>query len=139
MTVDVPLPKVPGEDAPEGFNRNEVLVYKGYFCKFMCQKEWDNFSEEQIFLNQELKENARALYNEESEKAFLEEIFDQDAEYQRLTRFVLNSTLSQGLLEREETTYWKTSKLKELCPKILAYDLPVIDPLVDEYDKQDTI
>jgi len=139
MTVDVPLPKVPGEDAPEGFNRNEVLVYKGYFCKFMCQKEWDNFSEEQIFLNQELKENARALYNEESEKAFLEEIFDQDAEYQRLTRFVLDSLLSQGLLERKETTYWKTSKLKELCPKILAYDLPVIDPLVDEYDKQDTI
>jgi hypothetical protein len=136
MTADVPLPKVSGEDAPEGFNKNEVLVYKGYFCKFMCQKEWDNFSEEQIFLNQELKDNARALYNEESEKVFLEEIFDQDAEYQRLTRFVLNSLISQSLLKREEATYWKTSKLKELCPKILAFVLPGIDYLVDEYDKQ---
>jgi hypothetical protein len=119
MTSDVPLPKVPGED--KGFNRNEVLVYKGYFCKFMCQKEWDNFNEEQVFLNEELKEYARALYSEESEKVFLEEIFDPDASYQKMTRFVLNSLVNQGLLEREqepnESTYWKTLKLKELCPK----------------------
>jgi hypothetical protein len=139
MTVDVPLPKVPGEDAPEGFNTNEVLVYKGYFCKFMCEKEWDNFSDMEVFSNEQLKENARAIYNKESEKTFLEEIFEPDGSYQRMTRFVVNSLVDLGLLEREEktneTTYFRTSKLKELCPKILAYDLPVIDALVKEYTK----
>jgi hypothetical protein len=29
----------------------------------------------------------------------------------------------------------RTSKLKKLCPKILAYELPVIDALVDEFEK----
>jgi hypothetical protein len=32
------------------------------------------------------------------------------------------------------TTYWKTKKLKEICPKILEFQLPVIDAIVDDYD-----
>ena len=139
MTSDVPIPKVTGEDAPEGFNRNEILVYKGYFCKYMCQKEWDNFSEEQVFLNDELRNNARALYNQESEKAFLDEIFESEASYQQMTRFVVNSMVDIDLLEKEEkpgqTIYSRTSKLKDLCPMILSYDLPVIDALVKEYNR----
>jgi hypothetical protein len=140
MTADVPAPKVPGEDAPGGFNRNEVLVYKEYFCKYMCQNNWDNFSDMEVFSNEQLKENARALYNKESEETFLEEIFEPDAGYQRMARFVVDSLVKQGLLEREEkpneAIYLRTSKLKELCSKILAYNLPVIDALVEEYNKQ---
>jgi hypothetical protein len=139
MTSDVPVPKITGDDAPEGFNKNEVLVYKGYFCKYMCQKEWDNFSEEKVFLNDELRDNARALYNQESEKAFVEEIFESETNYQQMTRFVVNSLVDIGLLEKEEKPgeiiYWRTSKLKDLCPMILSYDLPVIDALVIDYDK----
>jgi hypothetical protein len=32
--------------------------------------------------------------------------------------------------------YWKTAKLHALCPKIVRYDLPVIQDMVEEYDTQ---
>jgi hypothetical protein len=140
-SADIPLPKVPGEDAPEGFNQNEVLIYKGYFCKFMCQQKWDNFNKEQVFMNEQLRGNARALFNKESEEGFHDALYDNDAGYSRLAEVVLNNLVSRGLLEREEKpdrepTYWRTQKLKDLCPKIMASDLPVIDRLVDDYDKE---
>ena len=52
-----------------------------------------------------------------------------------------NSQLQQGLIREEkhegsDPPYWKTAKFKELCPKIVDVVLPVIDPLVEEYDKQ---
>jgi hypothetical protein len=138
--ADVPLPKVPGEDAPEGFTRNEVTIYKGYFCRFMCQQERDNFNEEQVFMNEQFRANARALFNKEGEEGFHSALYNNDADYSRLAEFVLKNLVSRGLLEREEKpdrepTYWRTQKLRELCPKILASDLPVIDSLVDDYDK----
>jgi hypothetical protein len=54
---------------------------------------------------------------------------------------VLEELIAQGLFRKEEhegrdSTYWKTSKLKALCPKTLQYILPIIDPFVDEYDRQ---
>ena len=139
---NVPVPKVPGDNAPEGSNVNEVHIYKAYFCKYMCQSEHDNFYEDQIFNNDEFKTQARAIYNEETQKDFLDKIFDSDAEYQKMTRFVISSLENQGLLTREVESdgstyaYRKTSKLRELCPKILGVDLPSIDFLVDEYDKE---
>ena len=139
---EVPVPKVSGEDAPEGFTKNEVLIYKGYFCKFMCKKEWDNFYEYQVFENDELKEYARAIYNEETYVDFFEKIFDSDADYQRITKFVMGSLVNQDLLTRELESdgksyyYLKTSKLKALCPKISKVILPVIDFLVEQYEKE---
>jgi hypothetical protein len=50
------IPKPVGEDAPEGFTKNEVTIFKGYFCRYICQKDWDNFYEEQVFMNEELKQ-----------------------------------------------------------------------------------
>jgi hypothetical protein len=41
-------PHVPGEDAPEGFTKNYVTVFKGYFCKYVCKQAWDNFYEEEV-------------------------------------------------------------------------------------------
>lgn len=70
----------------------------------------------------------------------MENIFNEDAEYQKMTKFVINSLVNQGLLTRKlesdgsSYSYWKTSKLKELCPKFLAVDLTSIDSLVNEYD-----
>ena len=59
-------PKPTGEDAPEGFTKNYVTIFKGYFCKFACEKEWDDFYEVDVLLNQELRNNARAIFNEKT-------------------------------------------------------------------------
>src|SRR2546430_15728109 len=32
-----------------------LAVFKSYFCKYVCQKEWDNFYEEDILMNEELR------------------------------------------------------------------------------------
>jgi glutamyl-tRNA(Gln) amidotransferase subunit E len=135
------IPQIPGQDAPEGFTRNEVNVIKGYFCKFACQKDWDNFHKEDVLLNEELRDNARALFNEQTEPEFRNALYDNDSDYSRLAEFVFAELIAQGLFREEEhegrdSTYWKTSKFKALCPKILKFILPIIDPLVEEYDRQ---
>ncbi len=56
--------KPTGEDAPEGFTKNYLTVFKGYFCKYVCQKSWDSFDEEEVLLNEELRTNARATKNQ---------------------------------------------------------------------------
>lgn len=135
------IPQIPGQDAPEGFTRNYVNILKGYFCKFACQRNWDNFRKEDVLLNEELRDNARALFNEQTEQEFRNALYDNDSDYSRLVKFVLAELIAQGLIREEEhegrdSTYWKTSKLEALCPKILKYILPIIDPLVEEYDRQ---
>jgi hypothetical protein len=135
------IPQIPGQDAPEGFTRNYVNILKGYFCKFACQRNWDNFHKENVLLNEELRDNARALFNEQTEQEFHNALYDNDSDYSRLVKFVLAELIAQGLIREEEhegrdSTYWKTSKLKALCPKILKFILPIIDPLVEEYDRQ---
>jgi hypothetical protein len=132
-SADVPFPKVPGEDAPEGFNRDEVISYTGYISKFMCQVERDSFDEEEVIKNEELREIARAVFNEQSQEDFL-------AGYSRLARYILDWLIGRGLLKKEESpdrnpTYWKTQKCKDLCPRILEFELPIIDRLVDDYDR----
>ena len=74
------IPQIPGEGAPEGFTRNYVNVFKGYFCKFACQKNWDNFHEEEVLLNKELRDNARAVFNEQTEQEFHNALYDKDAD-----------------------------------------------------------
>jgi hypothetical protein len=37
--------------------------------------------------------------------------------------------------EEGGSVYWRTTKLKELCPEILRVQIPSIDRLVEEYDK----
>ena len=54
------IPQPIGVDAPEGFTKNYITIFKGYFCKSVCQKEWDNFYEEDVLMNEELRNNARA-------------------------------------------------------------------------------
>jgi hypothetical protein len=136
--IQLGIPKPTGEDAPAGFTKNEVTIFKGYFCKYICQKEWDNFHEEEVFMNEELRNNARAVFNE---KSFHKALYDNDADYARLARYVLNCLVSRGLLSEEkhagkDSTYWRTDKLNDLCPEILKYTLPVIDGMIDEYDRQ---
>jgi hypothetical protein len=50
---------------PEGFTKNYVAVFKGYFCKYVCEKEWDNFYEEDILMNEELRNNASTIQGRE--------------------------------------------------------------------------
>ena len=106
----------------------------------MCANEWDNFSEVDVFSNEQLKNNARSFYGKESQEVFLEEIFELNGRYQKTTTFVLNSLIDYGLLKKvenpKETTYQRTSKLKALCPEILKSNFPVIDRLIEEYDKR---
>ena len=64
---NVPVPNVVGD---EGFTGKEVYLFKNYFCKHMCENEWDNFYEDQIFLNDEFRTDARAIFNEETHKDF---------------------------------------------------------------------
>ena len=71
---NVPVPNVVGD---EGFTGKEVYLFKNYFCKHMCENEWDNFYEDQIFLNDEFKTHARAIFNEETHKDFLEKTLIQ--------------------------------------------------------------
>lgn len=139
----MPVPKVPGDGGlPKDSNESEIHIFKGYFCKFMCQKEHDNFYEHQIFDNDEFKTYAGAIYNKETEEDFLEKIFDSDAEYQKMTRFVIDSLVSQGLLDKKLKPdgtileYQRTSIMKALCPEILAVALPSIDYLIDKYNKE---
>jgi uncharacterized protein YqeY len=121
--------------------RNDVNVVKGHFCKFACKSNRDNFDKEDILLNEELRNNASALFNEKTEQEIRNALDDNDSDYSRLVRFVSTELIAQGLFREEEhegrdSTYWKTSKLKALCPKILKFILPIIDPLVEEYDRQ---
>ena len=125
---------------PEGFTKNYVAVFKGYFCKYFRQKEWDNFYED-ILMNEELRDNARAVINKQNDGEFQGALYDSNAGYALLVRCVLDSLVNQALFkeEREEgrhSVYLRTDKLKALCPEILRVILPVIDPLVEEYDRQ---
>lgn len=133
-------PQVPGEDAPEGFTKNYVTVFKCYFCKYACKQAWDNFYEEEVLLNTELRENAGAIFNSQTEEEFHNALYNNDVDYARLVRFVLNSLVNQGLLSEEkhegrDSEYWKTTKLYALCPQIISVELPIIDSLVEEYDR----
>lgn len=98
------IPKPTEEDAPEGFTKNCVTVFKGYFCKYVCQKSWDNFYEEEVLLNEELRTNARAIFNERTEEEFHNARYDNNADYARLAKYVLDCLVRQGLLTRETTT-----------------------------------
>jgi hypothetical protein len=125
---------------PEGFTKNYVAVFKGYFCKYVCKKEWYNFYKD-ILMNEELRDNARAVINKQSEGEFHNALYDSNAGYALLVRYVLDSLVNQALFkeEREEgrhSVYLRTDKLKALCPEILRIILPVIDPLVEEYDRR---
>jgi hypothetical protein len=139
MTVDVPTPNVPGDD---GFNVIEERLYKGYFCKFVCQKEWDDFHDEQVFMNDEFIKNARAVFNEQSLQGFLDALLEDNSKYLLFARRMLDALIRRDLFVKEEnnpqlgTTYWRTDKLKDLCPTVLQFQFPVIDSLVDVYDKQ---
>lgn len=134
------IPQIPGEGAPEGFTRNYVNVFKGYFCKYACLKSWDNFHYAEILLNKELRDNAKAIYNDQTEEEFHNALYDNDEDYARLVKYVLNSLINQGMFTEEERGgldyYWKTTKLHNLCPQIVQVHLPSIDFLVEEYDKQ---
>ena len=81
-----------------------MYVFKGYFCKYVCQKEWDNFYEEDILMNEELRDNARAVINKQSEGGFQGALYDSNAGYALLVRYVLDSLVNQALFkeEREE-------------------------------------
>ena len=134
------IPKRSGEDALEGFTKNYLTVFKGYFCKYACNQSQDNFHYSEILLNKELRENAKAIYNEDTEEEFYNALYDNDADYARLVKYVLDSLIKQGMLREEELGgldyYWKSPKLHALYPQIVQVILPVIDPLVEEYDRQ---
>jgi hypothetical protein len=135
------IAKPTGGDAPEGFTKNCVTVFKGYFCKYVCQKSWDNFYEEEVLLNEELRTSARAIFNERTEEEFHNARYDNNADYARLARYVLDCLVLQGLLTKEEqqrrdSTYLRTPKLNEICPQIVKFALPVIQPMVEEYDRR---
>jgi hypothetical protein len=140
--TDIPagIPQIPGQGAPEGFTRNYVTAFKGYFCKYACNQSQDNFHYSEILLNKELRENAKAIYNEQTEEEFHNALYDNDADYARLVKYVLASLIKQGMLTEEKRGgldyYWKTPKLFALCPQIVQVILPVIDPLLEEYDRQ---
>ena len=134
-------PKPTGEDAPEGFTKNYVTVFKGYFCKYVCQNSWDNFYEEEVLLNEELRTNARAIFNERTEEEFHNARYDNNADYARLAKYVLDCLVRQGLLtkekqQRRDSTYLRSPKLNEICPQIVKFALPVIQPMVEEYDRR---
>jgi hypothetical protein len=68
-------------------------------------------------------------------------LYDSNAGYALLVRYVLDSLVNQALFKekREEgrhSVYLRTDKLKALCPEILRVILSVIDSLVEEYDRQ---
>jgi hypothetical protein len=86
---------------PEGFTKNYVAVFKSYFCKYVCQKEWDNFYEEDILMNEELRDNARAVINEQSEGEFQGALYDSNSGYALLVRYVLDSLVDQALFKEE--------------------------------------
>jgi hypothetical protein len=142
MTDGIPAgsPQPTGEDAPEGFTRNYVYVFKGYFCRFVCEKEWDDFYQHNVLMNEELRKNARAIFNEESEEEFHNALYNSDSDYARLVRYVLDSLVKLQLFRRNQeggsSVYWRTTKLKELCPETLKVQIPSIDRLVEEYDKR---
>lgn len=92
------IAKPTGEDAPEGFTKNSVTVFKGYFCKYVCQKSWNNFYED-VLLNEELRTNAKAIFNERTEEEFHNARYDNNADY---ARFRLPS--SAGSVDQRGTT-----------------------------------
>ena len=144
IRIPAGIPSVAGADAPEGFTKNYVTIFKGYFCKHACDKEWDNFYEPDVLMNDELRDRARAVFNEMTEEEFHNALYDNDAAYARLVRYVIDCLINQGLLQFErkgegDTVYWRTDKMKELCPEILGVDLPVIDDIVRKYDSQKRI
>jgi hypothetical protein len=91
-------------------------------------------------LNKELIENAKAIYNEQTEEEFHNALYDNDAGYARLVKYVLDSLIKQGMLTEGERGgldyYWKSPKLHALCSQIVQVILPGIDSLVEEYDRQ---
>jgi hypothetical protein len=129
------IPKPTVEDVPEGFTKNCVTVFKGYFCKYVCQKSWDNFYEEVVLLNEELRTNARAIFNERTEEEFHNARYDNNAGQVRI-----RLPSSAGSVDQREATtkrfyYLKSPKLNEICPQIVKFALLVIQPMVEEYDR----
>jgi hypothetical protein len=132
--IHIGIPKVSGQDGiPEPFNLNDVLIFKGKFCKYICNQEWDNFNEEEMLLNPEIKQSILAsAYNEE----FIHKaVYDNNELFAKLAKHVFKSLIEQGLLEEQKdedqiTVYWKTNKLKALCPEIVRHADVVIDKMV---------
>jgi len=89
--------QIPPPTGPEGFTKNYVAVFKGYFCKYVCQKELDNFYEEDILMNEELRNNARSAINERMEREFQSALYDSNSGYALLVRYVLDSLVNQAL------------------------------------------
>jgi hypothetical protein len=88
-----------------------------------------------------VRDNARAVFNEQTEDEFHNALYDDNSGYRRLVRFVFHELISQGLFIKEERggrdpEYVRTSKLIALCPQIAEVTLPVIDDLVSEYERQ---
>jgi hypothetical protein len=141
IPIPAGIPNVAGVDAPEGFTRNYVTIFKSYFCKYACDKEWDSFYEPDVLMNEELRNNAKAVFNERTEEEFHNALYDNDADYAHLVRYVVDCLVRQGLLREERkgegnTVYWRTDKMKALCPEIIRVGLPVIDDLVRKYDSR---
>jgi predicted transcriptional regulator len=134
------IPRVVGAGAPEGFTENYVTIFKGYFCKYASEKKWDVFHEPEVLLNDELRKNARAVLNEESEEEFHNALYDNNNDYARLVRYVLDCLVRQGMFEEKreqgDTSYSRTKKMRELCPEIRNVGLPVIKALVEKYDAE---
>jgi len=73
--------------------------------------------------------------------SFTEQLYDSEEGYSRLARYVLDCLVNRGALREEkhhgqDFAYWRTDRLKALCPEIMRVMLPVIDRIVDEYDRQ---
>jgi hypothetical protein len=58
--------------------------------KYACQKSRDNFHYAEILLNKELRDNARAIFNDQTEEEFHNALYDNYADYAPLVKYVLD-------------------------------------------------
>jgi len=128
--------KPTGGDIPEPFNYNDVKVWLGKICKYICGKTEDNFPESEFLLNPEL--NQSHAYDNEKEKH--KAMYDSNHPYSKLLLYCLQWLITKGLLETrivndvdnsELKEYIKTDKLKNICSQILRYDLADIHEMAN--------
>jgi hypothetical protein len=123
--------KPSGIDAPEPWNFNDTIVWKGIICKFICEKKKRTFYLSELLSYDKIPVMAGAYNQNDIKNA----IHDDEGDFRKLIDHCLNWLKVNTLIEVQENTssvlYNTTSRLESLCPEIIKYQLPVLDPVIE--------
>jgi hypothetical protein len=90
-----------GAGHPEPWNTNNVIVWTGHACKYICKndnKDHHDFHQSEFLLNEEIMKAAAYHNEDEKHKA----LYDDKHSYAILVRYCLTWLVKNNLLEEQK-------------------------------------